>query len=120
MDEPLFIALILNSLDIDAENFRDNIDKIQKVASSNATLTKKDLIDISSLMFYIEETRDISQETRNMLREATLNWLNAYIDGTAEDVTIEERSFTEASPVSSIWQAANDKYGSQQAQVTNS
>ena len=82
MDEPLFIALILNSLDIDAENFRDNIDKIQKVASSNATLTKKDLIDISSLMFYIEETRDISQETRNMLREATLNWLNAYIDGT--------------------------------------
>ena len=82
VDEPLFIALILNSLDIDAENFRDNIDKIQKVASSNATLTKKDLIDISSLMFYIEETRDISQETRNMLREATLNWLNAYIDGT--------------------------------------
>ena len=82
VDEPLFIALILNSLDIDAENFRDNIDKIQKVASSNATLTKKDLIDISSLMFYIEETRDISQETRNMLREATLDWLNAYIDGT--------------------------------------
>lgn len=82
VDEPLFIALILNSLDIDAENFRDNIDEIQKVASSNATLTKKDLIDISSLMFYIEETRDISQETRNMLREATLNWLNAYIDGT--------------------------------------
>lgn len=82
VDEPLFIALILNSLDIDAENFRDNIDEIQKVASSNATLTKKDLIDISSLMFYIEETRDISLETRNMLKEATLDWLNAYIDGT--------------------------------------
>lgn len=47
-------------------------------------------------------------------------YVNAYIDGTAEDVTIEERSFTESSPVSSIWQAANDKYGSQQAQVTNS
>lgn len=47
-------------------------------------------------------------------------YVNAYINGTAEDVTIEERSFTEASPVSSIWQAANDKYGSQQAQVTNS
>lgn len=47
-------------------------------------------------------------------------YVNAYIDGTADDVTIEERSFTEASPVSSIWQAANDKYGSQQAQVTNS
>ena len=61
---------------------RDNIDEIQKVASSNATLTKKDLIDISSLMFYIEETRDISLETRNMLKEATLDWLNAYIDGT--------------------------------------
>lgn len=38
-------------------------------------------------------------------------YVKAYIDGTAEDVTIEERSFTEASPVSSIWQAANDKYG---------
>lgn len=47
-------------------------------------------------------------------------YVNAYIDGTAEDVTIEEISFSEASPVSSIWQAANDKYGSQQAQVTNS
>lgn len=47
-------------------------------------------------------------------------YVNAYIDGTADDVTIEETSFTEASPVSSIWQAANDKYGSQQAQVTNS
>ncbi len=39
------------------------------------------------------------------------DYVKAYIDGTAEDVTIEERSFTEASPVSSIWQAANDKYG---------
>lgn len=47
-------------------------------------------------------------------------YVNAYIDGTADDVTIEEISFSEASPVSSIWQAANDKYGSQQAQVTNS
>ena len=70
VDEPLFIALILNSLDIDAENFRDNIDRIQKIVSSNVPLTKKDLIDISSLMFYIEETRDISLETRNMLKEA--------------------------------------------------
>lgn len=41
------------------------------------------------------------------------NYVNAYISGTAEDVEIEEISFTEASPVSSIWQAANDKYGSQ-------
>ena len=39
------------------------------------------------------------------------SYVNAYINGTAEDVTIEERSFSEASPVSSIWQAANDKYG---------
>ncbi len=38
-------------------------------------------------------------------------YVNAYIDGTADDVTIEEISFSEASPVSSIWQAANDKYG---------
>ena len=48
------------------------------------------------------------------------DYVNAYINGTAEDVKIEETSFTEASPVSSVWQAANDKYGSQQAQVTNS
>ena len=47
-------------------------------------------------------------------------YVNAYIVGTAEDVEIEEIAFTEASPVSSVWQAANDKYGSQQAQVTNS
>lgn len=46
-------------------------------------------------------------------------YVNAYINGTAEDVTIEETSFTEYSPVSSIWQAANDKYGSQEQQVTN-
>ncbi|HIV01329.1 MAG TPA: hypothetical protein IAA62_02090 [Candidatus Caccopulliclostridium gallistercoris] len=46
-------------------------------------------------------------------------YVNAYINGTAEDVTIEETSFTEASPVSSIWQAANDKYGIQEPQVTN-
>lgn len=38
-------------------------------------------------------------------------YVNAYINGTAEDVTIEEISFTESSPSSSIWQAANDKYG---------
>lgn len=47
-------------------------------------------------------------------------YAQAYINGTAEDVEIEEKSFTEASPVSSVWQAANDKYGSQQTQVTNS
>ena len=40
-------------------------------------------------------------------------YVNAYINGTAEDVEIEEISFTEASPVSSVWQAANNKYGSQ-------
>ena len=41
-------------------------------------------------------------------------YVKAYINGTAEDVRIEEREFTEASPVSSIWQAANDKYNNQQ------
>lgn len=60
----------------------------------------------------------ISQKYNSSL--AFRGYVEAYINGTAEDVTIEERSFTEASPVSSIWQAANDKYGSQQAQVTNS
>ena len=37
-------------------------------------------------------------------------YVNAYIDGTAEDVVIEETAFTEASPVSSLWQAADEKY----------
>ena len=60
----------------------------------------------------------ISQKYNSSL--AFRGYVEAYINGTAEDVTIEEISFSEASPVSSIWQAANDKYGSQQAQVTNS
>lgn len=51
----------------------------------------------------------ISQKYNSSL--AFRGYVEAYINGTAEDVTIEERSFTEASPVSSIWQAANDKYG---------
>ena len=70
-------------------------------------------------MIYIEETRDISQETRNMLGEATLHWLNAYIDGTAEDVVIEETAFTEASPVSSLWQAADEKYDGQNMNLSS-
>ena len=40
-------------------------------------------------------------------------YVNAYINGTAEDVVIEEISFTEASAVSSLWQAADEKYGGQ-------
>lgn len=40
-------------------------------------------------------------------------YVNAYINGTAEDVVIEETSFTEASAVSSLWQAADEKYGGQ-------
>lgn len=51
----------------------------------------------------------ISQKYNSSL--AFRGYVEAYINGTAEDVTIEEISFSEASPVSSIWQAANDKYG---------
>ena len=47
------------------------------------------------------------------------DYMEYYVNSLAEDVTIEETSFTEYSPVSSIWQAANDKYGSQEQQVTN-
>ena len=51
----------------------------------------------------------ISQKYNSSL--AFRGYVEAYINGTAEDVTIEEISFSESSPVSSIWQAANDKYG---------
>ena len=46
-------------------------------------------------------------------------YAQAYIDGTAEDVEIQETAFTESSPVSSIWQAANDKFDKQEQKVTN-
>ena len=50
----------------------------------------------------------VSQKFNNSF--AFDGYVNAYIDGTAEDVVIEETSFTEASPVSSLWQAADEKY----------
>lgn len=92
-------------------------------------LTSGNQVDNFTVNSYIKLTKgnDIKVVTvKNIVSQKFNNafafdgYVNAYINGTAEDVTIEERSFTEASPVSSIWQAANDKYGSQQAQVTNS
>ena len=53
----------------------------------------------------------ISQKFNNAF--AFDGYVNAYINGTAEDVVIEEISFTEASAVSSLWQAADEKYGGQ-------
>ena len=46
-------------------------------------------------------------------------YVNAYIDGTAEDVVIEETAFTEASPVSSLWQAADEKYDGQNMNLSS-
>lgn len=53
----------------------------------------------------------VSQKFNNAF--AFDGYVNAYINGTAEDVVIEETSFTEASAVSSLWQAADEKYGGQ-------
>ncbi len=53
----------------------------------------------------------VSQKFNNAF--AFDGYVNAYINGTAEDVVIEEISFTEASAVSSLWQAADEKYGGQ-------
>ena len=92
-------------------------------------LTSGNQVDNFTVNSYIKLTKgnDIKVVTvKNIVSQkyntsyAFGGYVNAYIVGTAEDVEIEEKSFTEASPVSSVWQAANDKYGSQQAQVTNS
>lgn len=53
----------------------------------------------------------VSQKFNNAF--AFDGYVNAYINGTAEEVVIEETSFTEASAVSSLWQAADEKYGGQ-------
>ena len=83
-------------------------------------LTSGNQVDNFTVNSYIKLTKgnDIKVVTvKNIVSQKFNNafafdgYVNAYINGTAEDVTIEERSFTEASPVSSIWQAANDKYG---------
>lgn len=83
-------------------------------------LTSGNQVDNFTVNSYIKLTKgnDIKVVTvKNIVSQKFNNafafdgYVNAYIDGTAEDVTIEERSFTEASPVSSVWQAANDKYG---------
>lgn len=46
-------------------------------------------------------------------------YVEAYINGTAEDVVIEETSFTEASPVSSLWQATDEKYDGQNMNLSS-
>lgn len=59
----------------------------------------------------------VSQKFNNSF--AFDGYVNAYIDGTAEDVVIEETSFTEASPVSSLWQAADEKYDGQNMNLSS-
>lgn len=59
----------------------------------------------------------ISQKFNNSF--AFDGYVNAYIDGTAEDVVIEETAFTEASPVSSLWQAADEKYDGQNMNLSS-
>ena len=80
MTEPEFIALILQSLEISLENLANNIQNIHEMVRDKEFLSKDDLIKISSLMFYLEGTENLSQDMRNMLREASTKWINAYID----------------------------------------
>ncbi len=85
-------------------------------------------VDNFALDSYIKLTKgnDIKVVTvRNIVSQKFNNsfafdgYVNAYINGTAEDVEIMEETFTEASPVSSMWQAASDKYDNQEQQVIN-
>ena len=82
-------------------------------------LTSGTQVDNFTVNSYIKLTKggDIKVVTvKNIVSQKFNNsfafdgYVNAYIDGTAEDVVIEETAFTEASPVSSLWQAADEKY----------
>ena len=86
-------------------------------------------VDNFALDSYIKLTKgnDIKVVTvRNIVSQKFNNsfafdgYVNAYINGTAEDVVIQETSFTEASAVSSMWQSANDKYDNIDIQLLNS
>lgn len=46
-------------------------------------------------------------------------YVNSYINGTAEEVKIEEIYYSEKSNASSLWQSANDKYENIQENVEN-
>lgn len=85
-------------------------------------LTSGNQVDNFTVNSYIRLSKgsDIKVVTvRNIVSQKFNNafafdgYVNAYINGTAEDVVIEETSFTEASAVSSLWQAADEKYGGQ-------
>ena len=85
-------------------------------------LTSGNQVDNFTVNSYIRLSKgsDIKVVTvRNIVSQKFNNafafdgYVNAYINGTAEDVVIEEISFTEASAVSSLWQAADEKYGGQ-------
>ena len=94
-----------------------------------ACLSYGGAVDNFALDSYIKLTKgnDIKVVTvRNIVSQKFNNsfafdgYVNAYINGTAEDVVIQETSFTEASAVSSMWQSANDKYDNLDIQLLNS
>lgn len=103
-------------------NLRTYIDsgyKLTKLYSepSIGDLSKNIIIDTC---VKLQKENDIKVVTiKNLITQKFNNaygfaqYAQAYINGTAEDVVIEEISFTEASAVSSLWQAADEKYGGQ-------
>ena len=91
-------------------------------------LTSGTQVDNFTVNSYIKLTKggDIKVVTvKNIVSQKFNNsfafdgYVNAYIDGTAEDVVIEETAFTEASPVSSLWQAADEKYDGQNMNLSS-
>lgn len=103
-------------------NLRTYIDsgyKLTKLYSepSIGDLSKNIIIDTC---VKLQKENDIKVVTiKNLITQRFNNaygfaqYAQAYINGTAEEVVIEETSFTEASAVSSLWQAADEKYGGQ-------
>lgn len=92
-----FIALAIESTGISPKNFKDYAEELLTKLEKADKLTREEMADICSLMFYIERMPNTTPNIKNKLREATTNWLNYYIDGTSlddlrtnfEDVCIE-------------------------------
>lgn len=79
--DSVFIALVLKSLAISPENFKEHIQNVLSVIEEKEEITEEELFEMCSLMFYIERIDGISPNIMNMLKEATGYWLDAYVDG---------------------------------------
>ena len=101
------------------KNYIDNGYTLTKLYSepSKGDLSKDILVNTC---LKLQKGNDIKVVTvQNLITQKFNNafvfesYVNAYINGTAENVEIQETSFIEASAVSSMWQAASDNYTAQ-------